>query len=87
MPDSNQHGCDGGRTYYDGCSMIMKNGELLAQGSQFSVHDVEVITANIDLEEVRSFRAMTSSRYAVKPSSRFFAFQSRLSPFIRVLWC
>jgi NAD+ synthase (glutamine-hydrolysing) len=31
---------------------ILCNGKLLAQGSQFSVHDVEVVTAVVDLEEV-----------------------------------
>ncbi len=41
-PDANQQGCDGGRLYYDGCSSVCVNGELMAQGSQFSVYDVEV---------------------------------------------
>ena len=53
---SNQQGCDGDRMYYDGSSMIFCNGEILAQGSQFSLNDVEVITATIDLEEVRAYR-------------------------------
>ena len=39
---ANQQGCDGGRLYYDGCSMVMINGRLLAQASQFSMNDVEV---------------------------------------------
>lgn len=43
--------------YYDGCSMIVCNGNILAQGSQFSLKDVEVVTACVDLEEVRSYRA------------------------------
>jgi hypothetical protein len=30
--------------------MIFCNGRLLAQGSQFSLNDVEVITATVDLE-------------------------------------
>lgn len=49
-------GCDGDRLLYDGCSMIMVNGEIVAQGSQFSLEDVEVVTATVDLEEVRSYR-------------------------------
>lgn len=36
--------------------MIMVNGEIVAQGSQFSLEDVEVVTATVDLEEVRSYR-------------------------------
>ncbi|EOD49513.1 putative glutamine-dependent nad(+) synthetase protein [Neofusicoccum parvum UCRNP2] len=53
---SNQQGCDGDRLYYDGSAMIIINGEIVAQGSQFSLNDVEVITATVDLEEVRAFR-------------------------------
>ncbi|KAI9850530.1 MAG: glutamine-dependent NAD(+) synthetase [Thelocarpon superellum] len=57
---SNQQGCDGDRLYYDGSALIVVNGEILAQGSQFSLHDVEVITATVDLEEVRSYRTAPS---------------------------
>jgi NAD+ synthase (glutamine-hydrolysing) len=53
---SNQQGCDGDRLYYDGCAMVLSNGKLLAQGSQFSLSDVEVVTATVDLEETRAFR-------------------------------
>ncbi|XP_067902630.1 glutamine-dependent NAD(+) synthetase isoform X1 [Heterodontus francisci] len=53
---ANQKGCDGDRLYYDGCAMIAVNGYLVAQGSQFSLDDVEVITATQDLEDVRSYR-------------------------------
>lgn len=42
---SNQQGCDGDRLYYDGCATIIVNGEIVAQGSQFSLKDVEVVTA------------------------------------------
>ncbi len=59
---ANQQGCDGGRLYFDGCALIAVNGELVAQGSQFSPKDVEVITATIDLEEVRSYRGAIGSR-------------------------
>ncbi|KAH6658121.1 putative glutamine dependent NAD+ synthetase [Truncatella angustata] len=53
---ANQQGCDGDRLYYDGCAMIICNGRILAQGSQFSLDDVEVVTATIDLEEIRAYR-------------------------------
>lgn len=36
--------------------MIICNGKLLAQASQFSLTDVEVVTATIDLEEIRAYR-------------------------------
>jgi len=57
---SNQKGCDGDRLFYDGSSMIICNGKVLACGSQFSLDDVEVVTATVDLEEVRSYRSSPS---------------------------
>jgi len=59
---ANQQGCDGGRVYYDGCASVFVNGDMVAQGAQFSVQDVEVIVATVDLDEVRSFRAAIASR-------------------------
>uniref|UniRef100_A0A668V5C2 Glutamine-dependent NAD(+) synthetase n=1 Tax=Oreochromis aureus TaxID=47969 RepID=A0A668V5C2_OREAU len=53
---ANQRGCDGDRVYYDGCAMVAINGDVVAQGAQFSLDDVEVITATLDLEDVRSYR-------------------------------
>lgn len=53
---ANQQGCDGGRLYYDGCSCIVVNGQVIAQGTQFSVKDVEVVTACIDLDTVTAKR-------------------------------
>jgi NAD+ synthase (glutamine-hydrolysing) len=58
---SNQRGCDGGRMYYDGGAIIVCNGKVLAQASQFSVNDVQVITATVDLDDVRSYRASIPS--------------------------
>jgi NAD+ synthase (glutamine-hydrolysing) len=57
---SNQRGCDGDRLYYDGCSLILNSGKVLAQGSQFSLKDVEVQTALVDLDEIWSFRTSRS---------------------------
>uniref|UniRef100_A0A8C9T9Y4 Glutamine-dependent NAD(+) synthetase n=1 Tax=Scleropages formosus TaxID=113540 RepID=A0A8C9T9Y4_SCLFO len=37
---ANQRGCDGDRLYYDGCAMIAVNGDIVAQGAQFSLEDV-----------------------------------------------
>ncbi|XP_048422710.1 glutamine-dependent NAD(+) synthetase isoform X2 [Pyrus x bretschneideri] len=58
---SNQQGCDGGRLYYDGCASVVINGDLVAQGSQFSLKDVEVVIAQIDLDAVASLRGSISS--------------------------
>ncbi len=59
---ANQQGCDGGRLYFDGCAMIAVNGEIVAQGSQFSLNEVEVVTATVNLEDVRSKRGAVISR-------------------------
>uniref|UniRef100_A0ACD5Z8E5 Uncharacterized protein n=1 Tax=Avena sativa TaxID=4498 RepID=A0ACD5Z8E5_AVESA len=58
---ANQQGCDGARLYYDGCCCIAVNGDVVAQGSQFSLKDVEVLDALIDLDAVSSYRACVSS--------------------------
>lgn len=58
---ANQRGCDGGRLYYDGGALIACNGQVLAQAEQFSVRDVQVVAATVDLDEVRSYRASVPS--------------------------
>ncbi|KAJ1982391.1 glutamine-dependent NAD(+) synthetase [Dimargaris verticillata] len=58
---ANQQGCDGDRLYYDGCALISVNGAVIAQGSQFSLNDVEVVTATFDLDDIRSFRGASNS--------------------------
>ena len=54
---SNLRGCDGERLYFDGASLVMLNGELLAIGSQFSLKEVEVVTCTVNLDDIRAFRA------------------------------
>ena len=54
-------GCDGGRLYFDGCASICVNGDVVGQASQFSLNDVEVITAVIDLDDIRRHRHGTGS--------------------------
>lgn len=55
---SNQRGCDGAaRLYFDGGAIIVCNGKVLAQAPQFSLEDVTVISATVDLDDVRSYRA------------------------------
>lgn len=72
---ANQRGCDGNRLYFDGSSLIYVNGTLLAQASQFSLRDVEVISATVDLEDVRTYRQGASS---FQEQSSEFADQKKL---------
>ncbi|XP_062140417.1 glutamine-dependent NAD(+) synthetase [Drosophila sulfurigaster albostrigata] len=59
---SNLRGCDGQRVYFNGCSAIALNGELIARGKQFALQDVEVTLATIDLEDIRAYRVSQRSR-------------------------
>ncbi|CAK5267570.1 unnamed protein product [Mycena citricolor] len=68
---ANQQGCDGDRLYYDGCAMIAVNGRIIAQGSQFSLNDVEVISATIDIEDVRAHRAKSSRSMQAASAERY----------------
>ena len=58
---ANQRGCDGSRLYFDGCSMIVCNGKVLAQAKQFDLQDVQTIIATVDLDDIRSYRASIPS--------------------------
>ncbi|KAK7959011.1 glutamine dependent NAD+ synthetase [Apiospora aurea] len=80
---ANQQGCDGDRLFFDGSSMIVVNGEIVAQGSQFSVNDVEVVTATVDLEEVRAYRSgISRGNQAVHSAAKYQRIQTafELSP-------
>ncbi|TFK39983.1 hypothetical protein BDQ12DRAFT_698028 [Crucibulum laeve] len=68
---SNQQGCDGDRLYYDGCAMIAVNGSVVAQGTQFSLADVEVITAKVDMEDIRAHRAKSSRNMQAASSQSY----------------
>lgn len=57
---SNQRGCDGDRLYYDGCSLILASGKVIAQGTQFSLNDVEVLTRTVDLDDIWASRSSRS---------------------------
>jgi NAD+ synthase (glutamine-hydrolysing) len=43
----------------DGCACIVVNGDVVAQGSQFSLKDIEVIVASVDLDTVCLFFTST----------------------------
>lgn len=59
---SNLKGGDGGRMYFDGGSLVSMNGKVYAEASQFSIDEVEVEVAVLDLSEVRNARAADTSR-------------------------
>eukprot|EP00756_Hemistasia_phaeocysticola_P006332 Hpha_TRINITY_DN13778_c0_g1::TRINITY_DN13778_c0_g1_i5::g.142281::m.142281/K01950/E6.3.5.1, NADSYN1, QNS1, nadE; NAD+ synthase (glutamine-hydrolysing) len=67
---ANQQGCDGARLYFDGSALIMCNGGILAQGSQFGIADVEVVTAVVDLTDIRAYRNQLNSRTVQASESR-----------------
>jgi NAD+ synthase (glutamine-hydrolysing) len=58
---ANHRGCDGNRLYFDGSALICMNGNLLAQASQFSFREVEVITATIDMNDILIYRQSSAS--------------------------
>ncbi|XP_069950909.1 glutamine-dependent NAD(+) synthetase isoform X2 [Cherax quadricarinatus] len=59
---ANQRGCDGDRVYFSGDSMIGLNGAIVARATPYSLIEVEVITATIDLESIRCYRSLIRSR-------------------------
>ncbi|KZZ88906.1 Glutamine-dependent NAD(+) synthetase [Ascosphaera apis ARSEF 7405] len=77
---ANQIGVDADRLLYDGCALIILNGDVVAQGSQFTLTDVEVITATIDLEEIRAYRAAASRCFqAAASTAKFKRIETNLS--------
>lgn len=80
---ANQRGCDGDRLYYDGSALIIVNGRVVAQASQFSLNDVEVISATIDLDDVRAYRNQRSANIQAASTSKRYeaiAVDFELSP-------
>ncbi|XP_071496482.1 glutamine-dependent NAD(+) synthetase-like [Diadema antillarum] len=69
---SNLRGCDGERVYYYGSSMIAVNGDVIVRGEEFALSEVEVTTATLDLEDVRSYRAQASSSSMAATRSEAF---------------
>ncbi|APA07381.1 hypothetical protein SS1G_13042 [Sclerotinia sclerotiorum 1980 UF-70] len=76
---ANQQGCDGDRLYYDGSAMIVVNGRVVAQASQFSLNDVEVVTATVDLEEVRAYRTFRSRAMQARETAPYERIEAGMS--------
>ena len=53
---SNLKGCDGERVIYDGSSLTAINGKTVAHTRQFSLDEVDIAVATVDLEDVRTHR-------------------------------
>lgn len=66
---SNLRGCDGQRTFFNGGSLIAVNGQIVSKGEQFSLKEVEVTCATIDLEDIRSYRATRRSLCSLSNTS------------------
>ena len=52
----------GDRVYLSGNSMIGLNGSIVARAMPYSLQEVEIVTATVDLESVRSYRSLIRSR-------------------------
>jgi NAD+ synthase (glutamine-hydrolysing) len=59
---NNLRGCDGQRIYFNGCSCISINGQMVARTAQYGIAEVELAAAVIDLEDIRSYRNRVRSR-------------------------
>ncbi|KAF5003982.1 hypothetical protein FDECE_9522 [Fusarium decemcellulare] len=76
-------GGDGDRLYFDGSAMIFCNGQVLAQSPQFSLNDVDIVTATVDLDEVRAYRSSISrAMQAAQNTRKYYRIQTpfELSP-------
>lgn len=63
--------------------MIFCNGQLLAQSPQFSLNEVDIVTATVDLEEVRAYRSsIARAMQAARSTRKYYRIQTsfELSP-------
>lgn len=59
---ANQRGFDGGQGYYPGEAYIALNGSIVGRAAPYSLQEVEVVVAKVDLESVRRQKALIRSR-------------------------
>ncbi|XP_042873828.1 glutamine-dependent NAD(+) synthetase-like, partial [Penaeus japonicus] len=59
---ANQRGCDGSLGYYAGEAYIALNGTIVGRAAPYSLQEVEVVVAKVDLEIVRRHKALIRSR-------------------------
>jgi NAD+ synthase (glutamine-hydrolysing) len=58
--------------------MIAVNGRIIAQGSQFSLSDVEVVSATVDIEDVRAHRTKSSRSMQAAGAERYPRIEVRM---------
>ena len=51
--------------------MLAVNGEIIAQGSQFSLNEVEVVTATIDIEDFQAHRTKSNRNMQATTTERY----------------
>mmetsp|Transcript_15044 Transcript_15044/g.21873 ORF Transcript_15044/g.21873 Transcript_15044/m.21873 type:complete len:702 (+) Transcript_15044:11-2116(+) len=59
---SNQIGCDGHRSYFDAGSCVIVNGNMISQTQPFSLKQVDIASAAVDLGDIDSKRNTVPSR-------------------------
>lgn len=59
---ANQKGCDGNQGCYEGEAYIGLNGSIVAYAPLHTLDEVNVITATVDLESIRRYKASIRSR-------------------------
>nr|XP_053627805.1 glutamine-dependent NAD(+) synthetase-like [Cherax quadricarinatus] len=59
---ANQRGCDGSPSYFGGDCCIGLNGDLVGLAMDYSLAQVQVITAAVNLETIRCYRHLIRSR-------------------------
>lgn len=64
-------GFAGDRVFFPGDARIGLNGDIIAMATPYSLADLQLITATIDLETIRVYRHMNRSRslHAAKSTS------------------
>jgi NAD+ synthase (glutamine-hydrolysing) len=67
---ANLLGNEAGRAIYDGDAMIASCGQMLATGPRFSMRDVHVTSATVDVDQIRVSRARASNFRAAIDSPR-----------------
>jgi NAD+ synthase (glutamine-hydrolysing) len=72
---TNMQGCEGGKLYFDGCPIIGANGEIINIGRQFSLNDIDIVTANLNLTEIDAYRFSVASTCAQAEASLSTAFK------------